>query len=230
MGVLANRRRRPAAAARREADPRVKRSRAAVIAAARALFLEHGYAGTTMEEIAAAAGLTKRTLYNNYADKDALFSEIVAEVMAYAEAFAAGLREEFAAGVSGATLDAWLHDVGRRLALGILRPDVIALRRLIIAEAKSMPSLGARYFDRVPGQVLDAIASGFAQMHRRGLLRVPDGRLAAAQFAYLIVGEPLDRALMTGVLPRTPLVVAAAREGVETFLLRYRGVSGRRRR
>ena len=122
MGVLANRRRRPAAAARREADPRVKRSRAAVIAAARALFLEHGYAGTTMEEIAAAAGLTKRTLYNNYADKDALFSEIVAEVMAYAEAFAAGLREEFAAGVSGAALDAWLHDVGRRLALGILRP------------------------------------------------------------------------------------------------------------
>lgn len=229
MGVIANRRRPARAAARREADPRVRRSRAAVIAAARALFLEHGYAGTTMEEIAAAAGLTKRTLYNNYADKDALFSEIVAEVMAYAEAFAAGLREEFAAGVTGANLEAWLDDVGRRLALGIMRPDVIALRRLIIAEARSLPSLGARYFDRVPGQVLEAMASGFAQMHRRTLLRVPDGELAAAQFAYLVVGEPLDRAMLTGTLPSQQHVVAFARDGVETFLARYR-LSGRRRR
>jgi AcrR family transcriptional regulator len=75
-------------AAPREDDPRVVRTRAAVVDAARTLFLQKGYAGTTMEEIAALAGLTKRTMYNNYPHKEALFTQIVADVIAFAEAFA----------------------------------------------------------------------------------------------------------------------------------------------
>ena len=117
-------------------DPRVVRSRAAVVEAARTLFLEKGYAGTTMEEIAALAGLTKRTVYNNYVDKDALFTRVVADIIAYAEEFARSLRGEFAAGVAALHLTDAMHDLGRRLALGILRPEVIALRRLLIGEAR----------------------------------------------------------------------------------------------
>src|SRR6476469_3322060 len=79
----------------REHDPRVVRSRAAVVDAARTLFLRTGYAGTTMQEIAALAGLTKRTVYNNYGGTDALFREIVADVLACAAASARGLHEEF---------------------------------------------------------------------------------------------------------------------------------------
>src|SRR5215470_16923288 len=85
-------------------DPRVVRSRAAVVDAARTLFLRKGYAGTTMDEIAAAAGLTKRTVYNNYGGKEALFTQIVADVLAYAEAFARGLHEEFTVGVTAANV------------------------------------------------------------------------------------------------------------------------------
>src|SRR4051812_12430562 len=54
----------------RQNDPRVRRTRGAALAAARTLFLRDGYGGTTMEDVAAEAGLTKRTLYNNYRDKD----------------------------------------------------------------------------------------------------------------------------------------------------------------
>src|SRR5688500_7832035 len=79
----------------RAEDPRVVRTRAAVVDAARALFLQQGYAGTTMEQIAARAGLTKRTVYNNYGDKDALFTQIVADVLSYAETFTRRLHEEF---------------------------------------------------------------------------------------------------------------------------------------
>src|SRR5690606_26441798 len=103
-------------------DPRVARSRAAVIEAARTLFLRNGYAGTTMEEIAAAAGRTKRTVYNNFADKDALFTEIVVEVTGYAESFAGELRGEFA-GIGASNLGSSLHALGARLALVILRPE-----------------------------------------------------------------------------------------------------------
>ena len=174
-----------------------------------------------MEEIAAAAGLTKRTVYNNYGDKEALFRQIVADVLAYAEAFARGLHEEFTVGVTAANLRATLDDLARRLALGIVRPEVIALRRLLIGEARAFPSLGTEYFERAPGQVLDALASGFAQLARRGLLRVDNARRAAAHFAYLVAGEPLDRAMLVGTIPPKAAVLAGARDGVETFVCRY---------
>jgi TetR/AcrR family transcriptional regulator, mexJK operon transcriptional repressor len=201
-------------------DPRVVRTRAAVVDAARTLFLRNGYSGTTMEDIAALAGLAKRTVYNNYPDKDALFNQIVQEVIAFAEEFAREVREEFTAGITAANLHASLGDLGRRLALAIVRPEVIALRRLLIAEARTLPSLAREYFDRVPGQVLDALASGFEQLGHTGL-RVSDGRRAGAQFAYLVAGEPLDRAVLTGRIPPRDDVLACAREGVQTFLARY---------
>jgi TetR/AcrR family transcriptional repressor of mexJK operon len=200
------------------------------------LFLRKGYAGTTMEDIAALAGLTKRTVYNNYAGKDALFTQIMLEVIAYADAFARRLREEFTAGITAANLRATLDDLGRRLALAVVRPEVIALRRLSIAEAKAFPALATEYFDRAPGQVLAALASGFAQLGQVGALRVADPRHAAAQFAYLVLGEPLDRAVLVGTIPPRKHVIDCAREGVETFLARYgverggRGRKGDRRR
>ena len=215
------RRVRPRGAGPRADDPRVVRSRAALVDAARTLFLRKGYAGTTMEEIAALAGLTKRTVYNNYADKNAIFTEMIADVIAYAEAFARGLHEEFTAGITAANLRATLDDLGRRLALGIVRPEVVALRRLLIGEAREFPALAAEYFDRAPGQVIDALAEGFEHLGRIGLLRVANARHAGAQFAYLVAGEPLDRAILVGTLPPRAHVIACAREGVQTFLARY---------
>ena len=174
-----------------------------------------------MEDIAAMAGLTKRTVYNNYGDKDALFTEIVAGVLAYAEAFVRGLHDELTVGVTAANLRVTLEDLGRRLALGIIRPEVIALRRLLIGEARAFPSLGAEYFARGPGQVIEALASGFDQLGRRGVLRMADPHRAAAQFAYLVAGEPLDRGMLLGTIPAKAEVLAGAAEGVQTFLARY---------
>jgi TetR/AcrR family transcriptional repressor of mexJK operon len=197
------------------------RSRAAVVEAARQLFMRKGYAGTTMEEIAAVAGLTKRTLYNNYADKDALFRQIVAEAMAFAETFARGLHQEFTVRISAANLHAVLDDLAQRMAFAIMRSEVVALRRLLIGEARAFPTLGTDYFNRAPGQVLDALATGFEHLGRIGLLRVSDPRLAAGQFAYLIVGESLDRAMLVGTIASKEHVITYAREGVQTFLARY---------
>ena len=235
MSAISNRKARPGRGGRRVArpraeDPRVVRSRAALVDAARTLFRRKGYAGTTMEEIAALAGLTKRTVYNNYADKNALFTQIVADVIVYAEEFARGLRAEFNVGITAANLRATLDDVGRRLALGIMRPEVVALRRLLIGEARGFPALATEYFDRAPGQVIDALASGFEHLGQIGLLRMADARRAAAQFAYLVVGELLDRSMLVGTTPPREHVIACAREGVQTFLARYEAAGGSRRR
>src|SRR5690606_3637662 len=105
--------------------------------------------------------------------------------------------------------------------LAIVRPQVVALRRLLIGEARSFPELARSYYDRAPGRVVAALAAGFEDLGRAGLLRVPDARRAAEQFAYLVAGEPLDRAVLTGTAPDRAQVVACAREGVATFLARY---------
>lgn len=207
----------------RDDDPRVVRSRAAVVAAATTLFLQKGYAGTTMEDIAALAGITKRTVYNNYTDKETLFTQIVTDVLAFVDEYAVGLRAELTADIAAADLRPTLHDLGRRLALAIVRPEVVALRRLLIGEARAFPELGARYFDRAPNQMIEVLASGFRHLVQLGVLRATDTRRAAEQFAYLIVGEPLDRAVLVGSVPTREHIVACAREGVETFLARYAG-------
>jgi TetR/AcrR family transcriptional repressor of mexJK operon len=205
----------------RPIDPRIVRSRAAAVEAATSLFLEKGYAGTTMDEIAAVAGITKRTLYNNYADKRELFTQIVTDAIAFAEEFAHALPAEFDVPMTATTVPAMLHDLGRRLALAIIRPEVVALRRLLIGEARAFPHLAKEYFDRAPGRVLVALAAGFEHLHRSGSLRAPNARRAADQFAYLAVGEPLDRAILVGKVPGKDHVIACARDGVETFLARY---------
>lgn len=174
-----------------------------------------------MQDIAAQAGLTKRTLYNHYTDKQALFTQVVLDTIAYAEAFALELDEVFTGGVDTANLPVTLDDLGRRLALAIVRPEVVALRRLLVGEARAFPNLAQEYFDRAPGQVISALASGFEHLNRAGLLRVTDAHRAAAQFAYLVAGEPLDRAILVGSTPPREHIVACAREGVITFLARY---------
>lgn len=209
-------------------DPRVVRSRAAVVEAARTLFLKHGYAGTTMEEIAESAGLTKRTLYNNYADKEALFTGIVQDALKFAESFAVALRDDFTGRISASNAPVALHEIGRRLVLAIVRPEVIALRRLLIGESRAFPALARQYFDRAPGQVIDTLAAGFEHLSATRVLRIPDPHRAAEQFAYLVAGAPLDRAVLIGKTPPAGVLIACAHDGVETFLARYRPGSSRR--
>ena len=182
-----------------------------------------------MEEIAALAGITKRTVYNNYTDKETLFTQVVADTVAYAGGFARELHGELTRGPTATGLPAALHDLGRRLALGVLRPEVIALRRLLIREARTVPGLAKEYFDRAPGRVIAALAAEFEALSRLGFLQAPRSRLAAEQFAYLVVGAPLDRAMVVGTPPSKEHAVECAREGVETFLARY-GTTPRYRR
>ncbi len=95
---------------------------------------------------------------------------------------------------SAADLRTVLTDLARRYIDGVLRPNVLALRRLIIAEAERVPDLARTYFDQAPSRGIDVIARALRTYEERGLLDLGDARLAAAQFAYLVLGIPQDRA------------------------------------
>jgi len=177
-------------------DGRSARKRRAIMEAATALFLRDGYRNTSMDQVAADAAVSKQTVYKHFADKEQLFREIVLGVTGNSEAIITDLTSVLRSSEinSVADLRTVLTDLARRYIDGVLRPNVLSLRRLIIAEAERFPDLARTYFEQAPSRGIDVIAHGLRTYEERGLLDLGDARLAAAQFAYLVLGIPQDRA------------------------------------
>jgi TetR/AcrR family transcriptional regulator, mexJK operon transcriptional repressor len=175
---------------------RSARKRAAIMAAATAVFLREGYRSTSMDQVAADAGVSKPTVYNHFEDKEQLFREIVLGVTANSEKIITELTSILNAGdiTTIADLRTVLTDLARRYIDGVLQPHVLSLRRLIISEAERFPDLARTYFELAPSRAIDVIADALGNFEKRGLLDLGDARLAAAQFAYLVLGIPQDKA------------------------------------
>jgi TetR/AcrR family transcriptional regulator, mexJK operon transcriptional repressor len=195
-------------------DPRVSRSRARILEAARECFAEHGYDATTVETIAARAGIAKRTVFNVFGDKDAVFRAAVEASFPIAERFAADLRATFDAALREAEdpADA-LPRVAVRLARDVFLGPVVRLRRLVAREADRFPDLAEQYRLRAPYAVIRTLAEGFAALAARGALAAPDPRLAAEHFAFLVLGPELGRRMLGDAPADAAAIEAAARAG-----------------
>lgn len=201
-------------------DPRVERSRAVIVAAATDHFLRNGYVGANVDEIAAQARVSKRTIYNVFGGKEQLFREILADALATAERFSRELPS-----VLGTTddVEAELRDIGARLAGAVLTGPIVRLRRLLIGEAERFPELATDYYERAPGRVMATLAEGLRRCHDSGSLRVENPELAAEHFAFLVMGASLDRALFeVATPPAAEDVERRAHAGIDTFLRAYR--------
>ena len=197
--------------------------RAAIVRAATGLFLRHGYQGTSTDQIAAAASVSKQTVYNQFRDKETLFREIVVGVTATAERFATSLPDALAGVRTPEELEPALHALAHRYLSAVLNPQVLALRRLIIGETNRFPELAAEYYRRAPGRVLAALADVFDRLRDRGLL-TGDPADAADDFAFLVLGRALDHGMFH--LDDTPADTDAVRRiagrAVTVFLGTYR--------
>jgi TetR/AcrR family transcriptional regulator, mexJK operon transcriptional repressor len=206
-------------------DPRVVRSRALILDAARRVFLAEGYQGATVERVAAEAGIAKRTIYNLYVDKDGLFRATILSAIAIADAFAAALADEVrhAGDALAPAADAGprLVGIGVRLAEDTLLGPALPLRRLLVIESARMPDLVVEYRSRAPEAVMTALAGLLGHLASTGRLRVDDPALAAEHFAFLVMGADLDRAMFSGDAPSRSRVRARARAGGEAFVRAY---------
>jgi TetR/AcrR family transcriptional repressor of mexJK operon len=201
-------------------ERRSARKRRAILEAATTVFLRQGYLGTSMDEIAALARVSKQTVYKHFADKQSLFSEIVTTTLrdasdsVYSETLK--LRE------SG-DVDADLRDLARRLLAMVVQPQLMQLRRLVIGEVGRFPELGRAFHEQGPGRTMAALAEAFARLADRGALEVPDPSVAAAHFNWLILSAPLNRAMLLGQddAPTAAEIERYADHGVRVFLAAY---------
>jgi len=160
--------------------------------AATELFLREGYQRASMDEVAKRAAVSKQTVYKHFADKQRLFTEIVLHTL---ELASGPVLDEVAALPDTRDLPGDLRELARRYLATVMRPQVLALRRMIIGEAVRQPELAHAYYEGAPESTLATLADCFARLADRGLLRVPDPAVAAEQFAYLVLGKPLDKSL-----------------------------------
>ena len=212
----------------REAEPargalagetRSARKRQAIIAAATELFLRHGYLGTSMDQVTVAAAVSKPTVYKFFTDKEALFTEIVLGTLDRAGGPVRARAELLA---QTTDLGADLRALARDYLTAVTQPGVLQLRRLVIGASHRLPSLARAYYERAPEQTMDALAGCFSQLADRGLLRCPDERMAAAHFAFLVLGRALDKSLFCGDQPFSPPeLTAQADAGAAAFLAAY---------
>ncbi len=171
------------------------RKHKSMVDAAKKLFLQQGYEGTSMEQIAIKAGVSKQTVYKHFADKQKLFTEIVLATTSQVDRIV-GLI----AGPMVETLDLKkdLTLLGRQFIAELMDPRVLRLRRLVIANADRMPELGRAWYEQGFERVLHTLASSFAALSKRHLLSVEDPLIAAHHFVGLLLWIPVNQAMFTG--------------------------------
>jgi len=176
-------------------EGRSARKHREIIEAASVVFIKNGYEGTSMEQIAAKAGVSKQTVYKHFADKERLFSEIVLATTGQVDrlvALVAGPLTETRA------LKKDLSLLGRQFIASLMEPQLLRLRRLVIANADRMPELGQTWYAQGFERVLATLASCFGALAKRRLLVVEDPLLAAHHFVGLLLWIPINQAMFTG--------------------------------
>jgi AcrR family transcriptional regulator len=128
-------------------DPTVASKAEQILGGAMAVFLAAGYAGTSMDRVAAQAGVSKHTIYNHFKDKEGLFNALIERLV---------LRRfhiEFGDSGCELPLDSLPEQVLHRLASILLKlredPEYIAFFRLLIAESDRFPELAQLYYQKV---------------------------------------------------------------------------------
>ncbi|MGW1016467.1 TetR/AcrR family transcriptional regulator [Streptomyces niveus] len=205
-----------------EPGGRSARKHQAIMEAATAAFMAKGYAGTSMDDIAKLATVSKQTVYKHFADKEKLFAEIVLATTDRVDAMidlVAGIPTD----ADADALEEHLLRLARQFLTALTQPQVLQLRRLIIANADTFPDLGAAWYEQGFERVLATLAATFQRLADQGLLRIDDPLLAANHFSGMLLWIPVNRAMFHGGPQHTQAELDHyADEGVRVFLAAYR--------
>ncbi|QKW20910.1 TetR/AcrR family transcriptional regulator [Kitasatospora sp. NA04385] len=200
--------------------------RAAIVAAAMAVFGREGYARASMDAIAAQAGVSKRTVYNHFSDKETLFLSVALETSG---ALTERIGELAARRLDDVTdlradLIAFAADRAREV---VGAGDHAALGRAIRAEAGNIPPEALRAWEEAG--VVAALRDQEVRLRRladEGHLVVEDAGLAAEHFMLLTFHGVADRSYW-GTFPIDDAeIVRIATTGVDAFLKIYGAAAG----
>jgi TetR/AcrR family transcriptional regulator, mexJK operon transcriptional repressor len=163
--------------------PKDLEKRASILQAAKRLFTTQGFDGTSMDAIAALAGVSKLTVYSHYQDKERLFVaavECVCQEQMPQEIFNADLK---------GPIRKQLLTIARAFFSLITSDEAVAVHRTIVANAQQSPKLGQLFWEVGPKRTQEAFQSFLRAEIAAGKLDIQDEHRAAMQFFCLLKGE-----------------------------------------
>lgn len=187
--------------------------RAAILDAAAEVFFEQGYAATSIDAIIDRIGGSKRNIYNEFGNKEGLFTALVTE--SADTALAALSAEQF----TGRNLDEILVEFGRRLMAIYMSPALIGVYRSIMTEAARFPELAKAFYDKGPGRATGRLAEVLEEAKARGEVQINDCHKAADHFVGML-RDNLHLQVILGLRPppSTAEANAAVTSAINIFL------------
>ncbi len=174
--------------------PKSQSKRQQIFTAAIRLFVSQGYEGTSVEQIADVAGVSKQTVYSHFRDKDELYTEAlghVCERLGMPEGLGEDRRDP----------ERVLGEIGFAFLKLLLTEESRNLYRLVVGSAETHPAIARMFYDTGPRTFMNRLAAYLRQKTAEGLLGIDDPDMAAAQFFAMMRGELHMRAVL-GLLKR----------------------------
>ncbi len=195
--------------------PKDLEMRAAILEAAKRLFPQHGFEGTSMDAVAAEAGVSKLTVYSHFGGKESLFIETVrckCDGMLPCSLFAVDVK---------APVRGQLLGVARAFFGMMMSGEALGMHRTLVASSQQSPKLAKLFWEAGPMQVQAALAEMLQKQVDARQLEITDTRLAACQFFSLLKGEHHARMLFGCGQPSREEVETHLEATVEMFLRAY---------
>jgi TetR/AcrR family transcriptional regulator, mexJK operon transcriptional repressor len=199
--------------------------RTAIVAAALRLFQRDGFARTSVDAIAEEAGVSKRTIYNHYGDKENLFLSVVRDSYSMMIDVVVGIMDKYLTDVPDNALEQNVVEFACEVAMLAARSsERAALIRLIMAEAPHFPEL--QLVQLRPRGITGAIAEKLVRLDARGLLDVPEPEEAANHLFSLTMGQMNNRSLFGAIPLADDEIRRMATSGARAFLRAYQPRTG----
>lgn len=163
-----------------------------IVEAARKLFLGSGYGATSMDAIAAEAGVSKRTVYSHFQNKETLFGAIIGDMCS-----AMGGPNATALSTDQSP-EQVLTAYGRQILKLVLNPEALAVFRVVLSESPQFPELSQLFCTAGPDPMCNFLSNYLTGLGKAGIVDVDDPDTAAKQFTNMVKG-PYFTSLLFGV-------------------------------
>ena len=183
-----------------------------ILDGARKVFMDLGFDGASMNEIARAAGVSKGTLYVYFADKSRLFEAIVEE-----EALEKGQVEFDLSPERDAAIT--LLEFGEAYIAMLCRPGGGSAIRTVMAIAERMPEVGRRYYEQVLEKTIDRLAAYLEARVKANELAIDDCQHAASQFMLMCQASLFLRFIFQAAPPPSSKRIAEVVESATRMFL-----------